>query len=419
MEFYINDMLVKSLNACDCLKHLQETFDILRKHNMKLNPEKCAFGVSSAIKRKRGSKVDRVTGRFEQIHFSVFGEMPSFFSLLKKKNNFEWTPQCQQALKDLKRYLSSPPLLSKPEEGKQLLIYLAVSEVAVNVVLVREDKGSLAKWAVEMSEFDIDYKPRTAIKSQFLADFVVDFSLVMLPLATKEAVIVSESTSGVWTLFTDGASNVKGSGLGIMLTTPSGETPRQAIRTVPLTNSEVEYEALIAGLELARELDYEVYRIFEAKEERMQPYVVKVQALHARFKEWSTTHIPREENAEEDTLSNLGSSTEMNGSESSTVIQIMHSVLDVDSYYEVNATNLVWEWKMRSLTISSMENFLKIPRHLGPLRTKAARYNFKGGQLYRRYFKGPLARCLGTFEANYVMREAHEGICENHSGTNS
>jgi len=47
MEVYIGDMLVKSLNACDHIKHLQETFNILRKHNMKLNPEKCVFGVSS------------------------------------------------------------------------------------------------------------------------------------------------------------------------------------------------------------------------------------------------------------------------------------------------------------------------------------------------------------------------------------
>ena len=45
MEVYIDDMLVKSLRAEDHLAHLQKTFEILRKYNMKLNPEKCAFGV--------------------------------------------------------------------------------------------------------------------------------------------------------------------------------------------------------------------------------------------------------------------------------------------------------------------------------------------------------------------------------------
>jgi len=47
MEVYIDDMLVKSLRAEDHLTHLQETFKILRKYNMKLNPEKCVFGVGS------------------------------------------------------------------------------------------------------------------------------------------------------------------------------------------------------------------------------------------------------------------------------------------------------------------------------------------------------------------------------------
>lgn len=75
----------------------------------------------------------------------------------------------------------------------------------------------------------------------------------------------------------------------------------------------------------------------------MQQYVMKVQVLLARFREWSIMHISREENAGADALANLGSSTEMKGSDSSMVVQLMHLVLDVDSYYEVNATNLVWD----------------------------------------------------------------------------
>lgn len=76
------------------------------------------------------------------------------------------------------------------------------------------------KWTVEVSEFDIEYKPRTAIKSKVLADFVVDFNPGMMHLATKEAALVLETIFGVWTLFTNGASNVKGSKLGIVLITP-------------------------------------------------------------------------------------------------------------------------------------------------------------------------------------------------------
>nr|XP_016482787.1 PREDICTED: uncharacterized protein LOC107803560 [Nicotiana tabacum] len=137
---------------------------------MELNPKKCAFGVSSDkflgfLVSQRGIEVNpdnikaiedipdqltsmkevkRLTGRLAALSRFISWSLKKchhFFSLLKKKNNFEWIPECQQALKDLKRYLSSPHLLSKPEEGEQLLIYLAVSEVAVSAVLVREDKG--------------------------------------------------------------------------------------------------------------------------------------------------------------------------------------------------------------------------------------------------------------------------------------
>ncbi|XP_019239366.1 PREDICTED: uncharacterized protein LOC109219377 [Nicotiana attenuata] len=129
----------------------------------------------------------------------------------------------------------------------------------------------------------------------------------LLPLATKEAVMVSKSTSGVWTLFTDGASNVKGSDLGVVLNMSLRETLRHAIRIVPLTNNEGEYETLIVGLELTRGLDSEVieikcnyqlvvnqvYGIFEAKEKPMKQYAVKFQARLSRFPEWSITRIPR------------------------------------------------------------------------------------------------------------------------------
>ncbi|XP_019240713.1 PREDICTED: uncharacterized protein LOC109220702 [Nicotiana attenuata] len=411
MEVYIDDMLVKSLNVGDHLKHLQEIFDILRKHNRKLNPEKCTLGVNpdkikaiedtpdqlSSVK-----EVQRLIGRLTALSRFISRSSEKYhrlFAFLKKKNNFEWTPECQKALKDLKKYLPLPPFLSKPKEGEILLVYLAVLEVTLQV----------------------------------LADFVADFSPGLLPLATKEAVMVSESALGVWTLFTDGASNVKGSGLGIVLITPSRETLRQAIRTIPLTNNEAEYETLISGLELCRGLDSkvieikcdsqlvvnQVYGIFDTKEERMQQYVVKVQDLLARFQEWSITHIPREDNVEVYALANLGSSTKIKGSESGTVEQLMNSVLDTDGYYEVNSTSLVWDWRNEIIDYLEHGKFPKDSKSSRALRAKAARYSFKKGQLYRKSFQGPLARCLGASEANYVMREVHEGICSNHSGADS
>ncbi|XP_070010368.1 uncharacterized protein [Nicotiana sylvestris] len=123
-----------------------------------------------------------------------------------------------------------------------------------NILHKHELSGTLAKWAIELSEYKITYQSRTAIKSQVLADFVVDFSQGMQLEVKKELQVFNGANPGTWTLFTDGSSNVKGAGLGIVLVQPTGKTIRQAIKCHPITNNEAEYEVVIVGLELAREL---------------------------------------------------------------------------------------------------------------------------------------------------------------------
>ncbi|XP_070039942.1 uncharacterized protein [Nicotiana tomentosiformis] len=174
---------------------------------------------------------------------------------------------------------------------------------------------------------------------------------------------------------------------------PLLETLRQDIRMIHLTNNEAEYEALIAGLELARELESEVieikcdsqlvvnqvYGIFDTKEERMQQYMVKVQDLLAQFEEWSITHIPREDNAEADALANLGSSIEIQGLESGMVVQLMNSTLDTDGYYVVNSTSLVWDWRNEIIDYLEHGKLPEDPKASRVLCAKAARYSFNKG----------------------------------------
>ncbi|XP_070045193.1 uncharacterized protein [Nicotiana tomentosiformis] len=123
----------------------------------------------------------------------------------------------------------------------------------------------------------------------------------------------------------------------------------------------------------------------------MQQYVNKVQALLARFREWSITHIPRVENVKADALGNLGSSNEMIGSDSGTVVQLLHSVLDADGYCEVNTTNLVWDWRNEFIEYLRHGKLPEDPKASRVLRTKVARYCLIGGQLYRRSFVGTKA----------------------------
>ncbi|XP_075082229.1 uncharacterized protein LOC142166791 [Nicotiana tabacum] len=141
--------------------------------------------------------------------------------------------------------------------------------------------------------------------------------------------------------------------------------------------------------------------------------VKEVQRLTGR--EWSIVHILREENMEVDALANLGSFTEMKRSDSSTIIQLLHLVLDVDGYCKVNSTNLVWDWRNEFIEYLKHGKLPEDPKASRALRAKETRYCLDDGHLYRRSFQRPLARCLGASKANYVVREVHERVCGNHS----
>ena len=87
-------------------------------------------------------EVQKLTGRIAALNRFIFRATDKclpFFKTLKQA--FAWIDECEAAFQELKRYLSSPPLLSPSKEGKDLYLYLAVSALAVNAVLIRE-KGA-------------------------------------------------------------------------------------------------------------------------------------------------------------------------------------------------------------------------------------------------------------------------------------
>ena len=165
VQVYVDDMLVKSRREDDHLEDLKETFDTLRSYNMKLNPSKCAFGVTVGkflgfIVFQRGIETnpDKIWAKIEMAPLGNVKEvqrlnskvaalnrfvsramdkcLPFFHTL---KNSFEWMAECQQAFEDLKTYLSSPPLLSPSQPREELFLYLAISLAAVSAALIREE----------------------------------------------------------------------------------------------------------------------------------------------------------------------------------------------------------------------------------------------------------------------------------------
>ena len=376
MEVYIDDKLVKSTIAGIHIAHLSEAFQILRNYNMKLNPAKCAFGVSAGkflgfIVNHRGieanpdkikavldmpspsciKQVQRLTGRIAALSRFVSrasDKCQPFFQVLKKA--FQWDTKCEEAFLALKTYLSSPPILVSPIEGEFLTLYLVVSYFSTSAVLVRdkqrvhnpvyycsralreaeerylrmeklilalataarklrpyfqahtievsmefpmnqvlhkpETSGRLMKWAIELNEFDIRYKPKTVIQGQVLADFVMEFTSAEPVERTQTVTVLS-----IRKLSVDGASNAQRSGAGLILTSQEGLDIEYALRLrFRTSNNEAEYEAVIAGLNLAHSLEVDQLEVcsdsllvvrqiedtYEAKSGRMILYLQKV-----------------------------------------------------------------------------------------------------------------------------------------------
>jgi len=170
VEAYIDDMVVTSVSESSHADDLQELFDTINKYQLRLNPEKCVFGVKAGkflgfmltergieanpnkcttiINMKSPScirEVQQLTGRMVALaRFLAKGgdRGHPYFQCLQKNNKFQWTPDCEQAFTELKEYLSRPLVLSRPEVGILLQMYITVTEHAINSVLVQEKEGA-------------------------------------------------------------------------------------------------------------------------------------------------------------------------------------------------------------------------------------------------------------------------------------
>jgi hypothetical protein len=171
VEAYVDDIIVKTRKASDLLSDLEVTFRCLKAKSVKLNPEKCVFGVPRGmllgfIVFKRGIKansekiaaitnmgpikdlkgVQRVMGCLAALSrfISRLGEkgLP-LYRLLRKAKRFTWTPEAEEALGNLKALLTNAPILVPPAAEEALLIYVAATTQVVSaaVVVERREEG--------------------------------------------------------------------------------------------------------------------------------------------------------------------------------------------------------------------------------------------------------------------------------------
>ena len=169
IEVYIDDMVVKCKLVSEHVRDLDDIFEILRRHKLRLNASKCSFGVGLGkflgyMVTHKGIKVS--PDQIKAIHSMQPPQNPKevqkltcmiaalnrfisrladrcrpFFLLLNKWKGFEWTEECTLAFQQLKEYLSQPPIMSSSEADEVLFAYIAVAPHTVSLVLIRMDNG--------------------------------------------------------------------------------------------------------------------------------------------------------------------------------------------------------------------------------------------------------------------------------------
>ena len=258
-----------------------------------------------------------------------------------------------------------------------------------------ETSGRLMKWAIELSEFDIRYRPKTAIKGQVLIDFGMEFT-------SAEPAENTQTTPDlpVWKLSVDGVANAQGRGAGLILTSLEGIDIEYAlIFGFPASNNEAEYEAFIVGLNLAHSMEVDQLEVcsdsqlvvkqikntYEAKGEKMILYLKKVRELLKKFVLVLVRHIPKAENSRADTLAKLATASQEDLSRLTLVKHLAEPSIDLNDV-EISPVMSEPSW-MDPIWDYLIEGFLSNnPKEASKLRTRSTRFTVHRGSLYKRGF---------------------------------
>jgi len=186
VECYVDDIAVKSLTKGDHITNLKTFFEIMRAHQLKMNPTKSFLGVTSSkflgfVVTSKGTHLDPekvravremqpprnfrelrgLQGRLAYIWRFISNlsrRCQPFTKLMKKGVSFIWDDACQQAFEEIKQYLTQPPVLTAPVSGKPFLIYVRAMDYSLGDLLAQNnDQGH---------EEAIYYLSRTMIRAE-------------------------------------------------------------------------------------------------------------------------------------------------------------------------------------------------------------------------------------------------------------
>ncbi|XP_025664473.1 uncharacterized protein [Arachis hypogaea] len=228
-----------------------------------------------------------------------------------------------------------------------------------------------------------------------------------------------------WKLHVDGSSNITSEGAGVILESHNGVVIEQSVRyEFPVSNNQAEYEALLAGLALAREVRAKVLEVnidsqvvssqisgdYQTRDPLLQQYLAKVNRLKEGFEHVTIQNVPRERNVRADLLSKLASTKPGHGNKS-----LIQEVVKSPSVSTTTNAHLTFSnqgsWTHPILQYLLDGTLPPDPKEGKRIKREAAKYTVVAGQLYKRGFSQPLLKCVepeNTEHANIHQAAPHQ-----------
>jgi ribonuclease HI len=289
----------------------------------------------------------------------------------------------------------------------------------------KEAIGRIAKWACELGAHDIEFRPRMAIKTQALVDFVSEWSEQQVPNNLEAA--------EVWQMYFDGSLKLQGAGVGILFIAPGGYQLKYALQLLfPASNNAAEYEALIHGLNIAISLGIkrlmvyinslvvisQINKEWDRSNDSMGKYYIAIQNLEYKFEGLVFHHLERDRNAAADALSKLGSSrTQV--PPGVFVQEVPRPSISLDQVEERNVLSQLEsdsnDWRGPIIRYIKNEEEPDDIAAAECIARQSAHYTLIGDALYRRGTTGVLMKCIPSVTRKQLLDEIHAGQCGIHA----